>query len=89
MTTAEMYRIPVSGASTAALRPGVRVLYWSLADLLISSAGTNDNLSPMIGRHPEDRAAALRDLAQWSIEEADLDWDHLDRIDEVGWGTAP
>jgi hypothetical protein len=34
------------------------------------------------------RAGQLRALAQWSVSEADLDWDHLREIDRAGWGTS-
>jgi hypothetical protein len=34
------------------------------------------------------RAAQLRQLARWSTVEADLDWDHLDQIDRIGWGIS-
>ncbi len=36
----------------------------------------------------EGRAAQLRELARWSVTEADLDWGHLADIDRTGWGTA-
>jgi hypothetical protein len=34
-----------------------------------------------------DRAARLRQLADWSVTTANLDWDHLDSIDGLGWGA--
>jgi hypothetical protein len=87
MTTAEMYRLPVQGGSTAMLGPAIRVLFLSGDAQLISCLGTASNPYRPIGPS-EDRAEALRALAQWSIDGADLDWDHLDRIDELGWGTS-
>jgi hypothetical protein len=34
----------------------------------------------------ENRADALRELADWSITSAELDWEHAERVDERGWG---
>jgi hypothetical protein len=34
------------------------------------------------------RAAQLRELARWSVSEANLDWDHLRSIDRTGWGAS-
>lgn len=35
----------------------------------------------------ETRRVALEDLLRWSLESADLDWDHARQIDERGWGS--
>lgn len=32
-----------------------------------------------------DRFASLQDLARWCVTAADLDWEHLDAIDRLGW----
>jgi hypothetical protein len=36
----------------------------------------------------QERQAQLRALADWSTEAAELDWDHLEEIDQVGWGEG-
>jgi hypothetical protein len=33
------------------------------------------------------RQQALDALAEWSVESAELDWDHLADVDQRAWGT--
>lgn len=35
---------------------------------------------------PAERMQRLRELAEWSVTKADLDWEHADRIGEHAWG---
>jgi len=34
------------------------------------------------------RGRALSELADWSVSSADLDWDRLEAIDEIGWAPS-
>lgn len=39
-------------------------------------------------RDEPSRQELLADLARWSVEDADLDWDAAERVQEVGWDIA-
>jgi hypothetical protein len=73
MSTAELYRLPSVGTSTAPVGPRVRVLARSLADALITSGTTEEAVA---------HAQAMRELAALSF-----DRDSLDRHSAVDiWG---
>jgi hypothetical protein len=81
MTTTDAYRLhPGLGIpSTAVIGQRVRVVLLPRAtESLLVYVNTVEE---------RNRAERLRDLARWSITDADLDWDHLDTIDEIGWGV--
>jgi len=46
--------------------------------------GPSETSAAVVESH--DRASRLRALADWSTAVADLDWDHLDSIDQHAWG---
>jgi hypothetical protein len=88
-TTDRPFELPVTGTTSAHINAGTT----SAPDLM---AAIEASLAAIKGLYvttepidaPEDRTERLAALAAWSVsDEADLDWDHLDRIDAEGWGT--